>query len=489
MTEEGARDNAHSGVVPLPSLVMLVGPSGAGKSHWAEAIFLAGEVVSSDRLRAAVGRSEHDQDASEDAFAVLDLIVSRRLARRLTVVVDTLGLDPQLRARMLAAARQAGVTAVAVLFDTSADACRERNRLRPVPVPAPVLSSQVRRYREQRMSVLAEGWDLVIPVEQVAVVSERPAESRRAIAAGRQESGVRFGLVVSSFPWKDGQIAQGLAEVAVAAEEAGFAGLWLMDHLIQIPQVGRRWDPMLEGPTALAWLAARTERIELGTLVANSSLRNPAHLAKIFATIDVLSDGRARCGLGAGWWEDELDAYGLPFPIPRDRVDRLEDALRLLPMMWGPGVVDFTGKTVTVTGAECYPRPLRGTIPILVGGQGHRTLALAACHADGVNLRGGDERVEAAVSTLDRHLEAVGRDRGEFGVTHLSWPLVGRDRPQVSTLRERYRRGEGFTTGEMVGRVTTLLERGVDGVFFAPPDLAEGSTAVERYARVTEAFR
>lgn len=469
-------------VVPLPALVLLAGPSGAGKSHWAARHFRPGEIVSSDALRAALGENEFDQDASRDAFELLDEIVVRRLRRGLTVVVDSLGIDPALRGRMLEAARAHQMRAVVVVFPTPPDLARERNRNRPVPVPAPTLTSQIRRFRQQRPVIDTEGWDLVLEVGEVAAVSDRPLEAVQALTT--QPGGRSFGLVISRFPWPDAEIASRLREVAEAAEETGFTSMWVMDHLIQIPQVGRRWEPMLEGPTTLAWLAAITEGVTVGPLVANASLRHPAHLAKIFATIDVLSGGRARCGLGAGWWEDELVAYGSTLPAVAERLRRLEDALRLLPMMWGPGLTDFVGKTVTVTGAECYPRPLQERIPLMVGGQGRRTLELASRWADSVNLRGDVEKVKTAidlVAALD-----TGRDT-PLRFSHLSSPLVGLDRSQAADLRARFR-GDPGTVGEHVGHIAVLAEAGVDEFYLAPGDLADGVAAIERLAPVLAVF-
>lgn len=468
--------------VGLPALVFLVGPSGAGKTSWAEEHFAVGEVVSSDRLREAVGRGQSDLDASADAFDLMREIVKRRLGRGLTVVVDTLGLDPDLRGEMREAALAAGLPAVAVLFDTEPKLCRQRNRQKGIPIPASALAGQIRRYRDQRAIVAAEPWTQVLSVDQVAAVSDRPADARTE--AARTPGG--FGLVLSHYPWPEGEISSRLAEVAGWAEEVGFTSLWVMDHLIQIPQVGRRWEPMLESLTTLAWLAGRTTEIELGPLVANASLRNPAHLAKIVATLDVISGGRARCGLGAGWWESELVAYGIRLPPVAERMERLEDALRLLPIMWGPGKTDFFGHHIEVRGAECYPRPLH-RIPVLVGGQGpERTLRLAALHADAVNLRGGIDQVSAGVASLYRHCRAVERDPADIEVTHLSWPLVAANRRELAGLAERYPRGVPATITDQVGHLSRLRETGVDTFLFAPVDLAEGEEAIGRLAPIVE---
>src|SRR5215472_15495381 len=145
MASQVPSPRASGTTIPDPALVVLVGPSGSGKSTWAAARYGAVEIVSSDRLRAIVGSGEHDLDASADAFAVLDQIVTARVRRGLTTVVDTLGLDAERRRAQLELARRARLPAVAVLFETDPAECRRRNRARAIPVPAPVLDSQLRR--------------------------------------------------------------------------------------------------------------------------------------------------------------------------------------------------------------------------------------------------------------------------------------------------------------------------------------------------------
>ena len=134
--------------ITLPALVVLVGPSGAGKTTWARKRFVERSIVSSDELRGRVGLHDYDQKASSDAFEVLEGIVEARLRRRLTTVVDTLGLDPASRRRWIEMAHLAGLPAVAVHFDTPAGECRSRNKQRARPVPARVLTKQIQRYAD-----------------------------------------------------------------------------------------------------------------------------------------------------------------------------------------------------------------------------------------------------------------------------------------------------------------------------------------------------
>ncbi len=147
--------------LPEPALVMLVGPSGAGKSTWAMTHYEPTEIISSDHLRAIVGRGEDDLDASVDAFALLDQIVAARLRRRLTTVVDTIGFSAERRHAYLEAARRVGIPAIVILFDTDPAQCRLRNQARTRPIPAVDLESQLRRMPDVTRQVAIEGWDII----------------------------------------------------------------------------------------------------------------------------------------------------------------------------------------------------------------------------------------------------------------------------------------------------------------------------------------
>ena len=482
--------------LPPASLVVLVGPSGAGKSYWAAQNFRPEQIVSSDALRAAVGLSEQDQRAGTDAFDVLDLIVERRLARKLVTVVDTLGLDPDRRARYLDLARRHHMTVHAVVFDTPADVCRARNRTRARPLPAPVLAAQLKARDLALVDIAAEGFDGVHAPGAVEVV---PSEMLGS--AGAQRARLRFGLQLSSFAAGSGAppLADRIAESAALAEAVGFTSLWVMDHMVQIPQVGRRWDDLPESWTTLAWLAARTRTIRLGTLVTGVTLRNPAHLAKIVATLDVLSGGRAICGLGLAWWEWEHQLYGWPFPSTADRYALLEDTLQLLPVMWGPGSPPFAGRTLRVAETICYPRPLQAHVPIIVGGSGPTTtLRLAARYADGCNLFGNPATVARKRAILERHCADAGRDPAEVRVTHLSNAVVAGSRREVVAAIDRVRppglppeqaadRWGAGTVDDQIGRYSRFAEAGVETAIVALPDLFTPG-ALEAFGEVIAGF-
>lgn len=488
--------------LPTRALVVLVGPSGSGKSQWAAQHFDPAQVVSSDALRSLVGEGPHDQRAGTDAFAVLDEVVERRLRRGLLTVVDSLALDAARRLGYLEAARRHGVPCYAVAFDVDAATCRQRNRRRDRPVPSNVLSGQLRGWPQVRDALADEGFDDVLAPGDVAVVPQALLAAPAAAERQRQEAmPMRFGLQISAFQWPDRPhgTADRLAAIAQAAEEAGFSSVWVMDHVVQIPQVGREWEDILDSYTTLGYLAAVTRTCRLGALVTAITFRNVSHLAKIVATLDVLSGGRAVCGLGAAWFAREHAAYGWTLPPAPERFALLEEALRLLPLLWGPGAPAFEGELLGRREAICYPRPIQEHMPILVGGGGERrTLRLAAQYADACNVMGEPDVVRHKVAVLTDHCRDVGRDPAEVEVTHLSPVLVGRDRDEVVELVDANRgrsatrtaATERLTAGTVedhVGRFRQLAEAGVQTAMVSLVDL-DGAAAVERFAPVIAAF-
>ena len=250
--------------LPDPCVVVLAGAAGSGKSTWAAAHYARAEIVSTDALRAAVGTGPADLDASADAFAVADLVIDARLRRGLTTVIDTLGLEPGRRVDYLDRARAAGLATALVILDAPARLCRIRNAERDRPVPAEALTGQLRRVRELRAQANSEGWDRVV----VLTAADAPAAPRTApvsISAAAQGRTPVI-LQLSRFPWgKDP--ARWLRQVAETADQVGFAGIALMDHLIQIPQVDRAWEPIPEPWVSLGLLAGLDTALRLGTLL------------------------------------------------------------------------------------------------------------------------------------------------------------------------------------------------------------------------------
>jgi len=235
------------------------------------------------------------------------------------------------------------------------------------------------------------------------------------VSAGtaREDGGPQVVLQVSRFPWGPDPAAW-LKEVATAADEAGFAGIALMDHLIQIPQVAAAWEPIPEPWVTLGMLAGLDTRLRLGTLVTPVTFRPAGITAKTVATLDTLSGGRAFVGVGAGWWEREHAAFGLPFPAPAERLDSLETAIETMRALWARGTKAYDGQRVTLPETTCYPRPV-GDVPVIVGGSGERrTLRIAARLGDGAN-------VSSDLETLDRKREVLRRHCVESGATPGRW--------------------------------------------------------------------
>lgn len=481
--------------LPDPALVVLVGASGSGKSTWAAQRYRAEEVVSSDGLRSVVGSGPHDLDASVDAFAVLEAVVTARVGRRLTTVVDTLGFDPARRLGWLALARAAGLPTVVVVVATPEDECRRRNGRRDQPVPARALAKQLARAREVPGEVDGEGWDVVLRVETDSTAAEPAPPAPSVDTTDRTAStGVRVVLHVSRFPWGDDPMGW-LRDVALAADEAGFAGLSVMDHLVQIPQVGRAWDPVPEPWVALGAVAGLGTGLRLGTLCTPVTFRQPGITAKAAATLSALTHGRTFLGIGAGWWEREHAAFGLPFPPAGERLDELEYSIRVMRALWAPGTKAHAADGVHLPETTCYPRPA-APVEVVVGGGGERrTLRIAAELGDACNLTTSDPTVlRRRVEVLRGHCADVGRDPAEVAVTVLDLPVVGRDRDDVWARVERHRgrtkaatyaaRTHAGTIAQQRDRHAELAALGVSTVFLATPDL-DGPEAVLELAGLT----
>ncbi|WNI14339.1 LLM class F420-dependent oxidoreductase [Actinacidiphila sp. ITFR-21] len=264
---------------------------------------------------------------------------------------------------------------------------------------------------------------------------------------------MELGLHFADFTWTGGAARLGpdLARAAREAEAAGIARLTVMDHVWQIEHVGPAENEMLEGYTALGFLAAHTERVLLHTLVTGVVYREPGLLAKQVTTLDVLSGGRAGLGIGAAWFEGEAAGLGLPFPPTAERFERLEEALRICLQMWGPDEGPFEGAHYRLARTLNSPAALRSPHPyLLIGGSGERkTLRLVAQYADACNLFPGPETAHK-LDVLRGHCEALGRDYDaiEKTTTLTVTPESTREQllRQLTGLREL-----GFTTAYVFG--------------------------------------
>jgi alkanesulfonate monooxygenase SsuD/methylene tetrahydromethanopterin reductase-like flavin-dependent oxidoreductase (luciferase family) len=270
-----------------------------------------------------------------------------------------------------------------------------------------------------------------------------------------------------------------------------------MDHLIQIPQVGRAWDPIPEPWVTLGHLAALDTELRLGTLVSPVTFHHAGVLAKQVATLDVLSGGRAFCGIGAGWFEREHAGFGLHLPPAAQRLDSLETTIETLRALWAPGTKAHVGKRVSLPETTCYPRPL-GDVPILVGGSGARTLRIAGEMADACNISSDEDRLGGRIDTVRHHANAAGRSDDAVAITVLDVAVVGTSREDTARRVERLRgrtpaaayaaRHHAGEPAAHAARYERLREQGVSAVFLALPDL-EGAEDLDRCAPLVGALR
>jgi F420-dependent oxidoreductase-like protein len=228
-------------------------------------------------------------------------------------------------------------------------------------------------------------------------------------------------LHVSRFDWAGSAsgIGPGISDLAKRAEAIGVRTLSFMDHYFQMDWMAPAEDPMLEGYTALGFVAGVTERLRLRLLVAGVTYRHPGLLAKAVTTLDVVSGGRAELGIGAAWYEREHRGLGVPFPSTKERFERLEEALQICLQMWSDDNGSYLGQHYQLAETICSPGPVSRPRPrILIGGSGERkTLRLVAKYADACNIFGGPEEVAAKLDVLRRHCDDVGRDPNEIEVT------------------------------------------------------------------------
>ena len=244
---------------------------------------------------------------------------------------------------------------------------------------------------------------------------------------------MRLGLQVPNFTWPGGQANLGdtFGLIAERAERAGLYSMWVMDHFFQIRGVGPSENEMLEGWSALAFAAGRTNRIKLGTMVTGVTYRHPGILVKTATTLDVLSHGRAYLGIGAAWNEEEHRGLGVPFPPLAERFERLEETLQIALQMWSGDEKPYEGKHYQLARPLNSPQAVQKPHPpILIGGSGERkTLRLVAQYADACNLfaRLGKDQLQHKLDTLRDHCQSVGRPYEQIEKTTLDSFNLTRD--------------------------------------------------------------
>jgi F420-dependent oxidoreductase-like protein len=289
----------------------------------------------------------------------------------------------------------------------------------------------------------------------------------------------KFGVQLPNFSGFDpADLFEHVAGLVTAAEQAGFDSVWVMDHFFQLPPLGGPDQPMLEAYTLLGALAARTQRVQLGTLVTGVTYRNPGILAKIVTTLDVISRGRAILGIGGAWYGVEHQGLGIGYPSDRVRLDMLEEAVQVCRAMFTGDDVSFTGVHYRLDHARNLPRPVQAGGPkIMIGGGGEkRTLRLVARYADQCNVTGDVSTLARKIGVLHRHCAEVGRDPAEVGVTWMT-PLIlttsGQNTAEVREMLAGAGSAEeiaGFTVGqphEIPGLVAGHIEAGADEVIFS----------------------
>lgn len=244
---------------------------------------------------------------------------------------------------------------------------------------------------------------------------------------------MRVGLQVPRFRWPGGpeQLGRTFGDIARRAEDAGFYSLWVMDHFFQIQVMGARDEEMLEGWSALAFAAGKTERIRLGTMVTGVTYRHPAILVKTATTLDVLSGGRAYFGVGAAWNEDEHRGLGIAFPPVKERFEKLEELLQIALQMWSGEAKPYEGRHAHLEHALNVPNALQKPHPpILIGGMGEqKTLRLVAHYADACNLFAMPQpgALEHKLDVLRQHCETQGRPYEQIEKTSLGGVHITRD--------------------------------------------------------------
>jgi F420-dependent oxidoreductase-like protein len=276
---------------------------------------------------------------------------------------------------------------------------------------------------------------------------------------------MKFGLQINAFTWPGGAEAIGptLARVTRTADDVGFDSIWVMDHFFQIRGGGPPEAPMLEGMTALGFMAAHTQRARIGLMVGGIHYRNPGLWIKATTTLDVLSGGRAWFGIGAAWNQEESRGLGFPFPPLRDRFEMLEETLQMAHEMWSGGrgsEARFDGKHYTATRLLNSPQAVsRPRIPIMIGGGGERkTLRICAQYADATNVFGDPARLRHKFAVLREHCERLGRPYDEIERSTLQGVDLEREAPT-----------------QVVQRFGALSEAGTQHVIFSVRGVADVS--------------
>jgi F420-dependent oxidoreductase-like protein len=293
-----------------------------------------------------------------------------------------------------------------------------------------------------------------------------------------------------------------MAGVARKAEDLGFTSAWVYDHFHTVPKPTQ--EATYEAWTLMAALAVTTDTIRLGQMCTCNGYRQPSYLAKVAASIDAISGGRLEMGIGGGWYEQEYQAYGYPFPKPSVRLGELDEAIQIMRSMWTDQEASFSGRYYAIDGAICQPKPVQDPmIPIWVAGGGEQlTLRTAAKYADYTNFGGTLESFVHKSSVLERHCEAVGRDYSEITRSVNFNVLIGDESSRDATLDllrgkfgvaledpglavDRLYGGAGAAVGtsdQLIEQLAEYADAGMEYAIIYFADAAYSTDSMERFA-------
>ena len=275
-------------------------------------------------------------------------------------------------------------------------------------------------------------------------------------------------------------------EIAVKAEELGYDSIWVYDHFHNVPRPAH--EAVFECWTTIAAISQRTSRVRLGQMVGCNSYRNPAVLAKITSTVDVISGGRLDWGIGAGWYENEYKGYGFEFPKPKDRIGMLNESVEIVRSMWTQAETDYDGRYYKVSRANCDPKPLQQPHPpIWIGGGGEQlTLRVVAKYADYSNFGGKPEEWARKREILKGHCKAVGRDEETIGKTWSPEVFIRSTEAEVVAAGTQSLWGEPFdawrdanlvgTPEQVSEKIQTYVDLGCTGFIPWCPDYPSTET-------------
>jgi F420-dependent oxidoreductase-like protein len=273
---------------------------------------------------------------------------------------------------------------------------------------------------------------------------------------------------------------EAMTGVAQTADETGFSSLWLVDHFHTIPRPSQ--EVTFECWTTTAAIARDTQRIRVGQMVTCNGYRNPALLAKMASTVDILSHGRLNFGIGAGWHEHEYRGYGYDYPDAPTRLRHLREALQVILAMWTQEEAHFEGQYYQVRGAINQPKGVQKPhIPILIGGAGEKvTLKLVAQYGDACNVYGDLETIKHKFAVLKEHCEAVGRDYESIRRTSGAFCCIDETDEKAQAKFPPELMGRSVAAGALVGspdtirqRLAELEEAGVQEVVLGFPDILQ----------------